>query len=229
MAVVRLIRHGQASFGLKDYDKLSDLGVRQSRVLGESLRDRVGEVDLVVCGGMTRHLQTAEATLNAMGLDIEPVIDERWNEYDHQEVIVRHKPAYKSRTVMAADLARRGDPRHHFQLMFDDALARWTSGEKDEEYAEPWSEFMDRAHAGLSALADETSEAKNVLVFTSGGPTSAVAARLLGLDVAGWLKLNRVCANASETKIVGGRSGVSLVTYNGHAHFDGERELLTYR
>lgn len=229
MAVVRLIRHGQASFGLKDYDKLSELGVKQSRILGESLKDRVGEIDLVVCGGMTRHLQTAEATLEAMGLDIEPVIDERWNEYDHQEVIVRHKPAYKSRTVMAADLARRGDPRHHFQLMFDDALARWTSGKKDDDYAEPWSAFMDRAQAGLSALADETSEAKNVLVFTSGGPTSAVAARLLGLDVGGWLKLNRVCANASETKVVGGRSGISLVTYNGHAHFDGERELLTYR
>lgn len=229
MAVVRLIRHGQASFGLKDYDKLSDLGVRQSRVLGESLKDRVGEVDMVVCGGMTRHLQTAEATLDAMGLDIEPVIDERWNEYDHQEVIVRHKPAYKSRTVMAADLARRGDPRHHFQLMFDDALARWTSGEKDEEYAEPWSEFMGRAEAGLSALLDETAEANNILVFTSGGPTSAVAARLLGLDVSGWLKLNRVCANASETKVVGGRSGISLVTYNGHAHFDADRELLTYR
>lgn len=229
MAVVRLIRHGQASFGLKDYDKLSDLGVRQSRVLGESLKDRVGEVDLVVCGGMTRHLQTAEATLDAMGIDIEPVIDERWNEYDHQEVIVRHKPAYKSRTVMAADLARRGDPRHHFQLMFDDALSRWTSGEKDEEYAEPWSEFMGRAEAGLSALLDETSAANNILVFTSGGPTSAVAARLLGLDVGGWLKLNRVCANASETKVIGGRSGISLVTYNGHAHFDADRELLTYR
>lgn len=229
MAVVRLIRHGQASFGLKDYDKLSDVGVRQSRVLGESLKDRVGEVDLVVCGGMTRHIETAEACLGAMGLDIEPTIDTRWNEYDHQEVIVRHKPAYRSRTVMAADLARRGDPRHHFQLMFDEALSRWTGGENDADYAEPWDAFMDRAHSGLSALTDETAQAKNVLVFTSGGPTSAVAARLLGLDVAGWLKLNRVCANASETKVVGGRSGISLVTYNGHAHFDSERGLLTYR
>ncbi|MGB1582268.1 MAG: histidine phosphatase family protein [Solirubrobacterales bacterium] len=229
MAVVRLIRHGQASFGLKDYDKLSDIGVRQSQVLGDSLKGRVGDVDLVVCGGMRRHIETAEACLGAMGLDIEVQIDERWNEYDHHEVIVRHKPAYRSRTVMAADLARRGDPRHHFQLMFDEALARWTGGENDVDYAEPWEAFVDRANAGLAALMDETARAGNVLVFTSGGPTSAVAARLLGLDVGGWLKLNRVCANASETKIVGGRSGISLVTYNGHAHFDDKRDLLTYR
>ena len=230
MAVIRLIRHGQASFGLKNYDQLSDLGVQQSRVLGESLRAPRGrgrprdlrrdEAPPADCRGDARRRWASIST---------PRIDERWNEYDHQEVIVRHKPAYKSKTVMAADLARRGDPRHQFQLMFDDALARWTVGLHDDEYAEPWSEFVDRAEAGLSALADETAEAKNVLVFTSGGPMSAVAARLLGLDVGGWLKLNRVCANASETKIVGGRSGISLVTYNGHAHFDADRELLTYR
>jgi len=55
MAVIRLIRHGQASFGRKDYDNLSEIGKRQSTVLGESLKDRAGEVDLVVCGAMKRH------------------------------------------------------------------------------------------------------------------------------------------------------------------------------
>lgn len=228
-AVIRLIRHGQASFGLKDYDELSETGVRQATVLGESLKARAGEVDLVVSGGMRRHLQTAEHALSAMGLDLEPQIDERWNEYDHQELIVRHKPAYRSKTVMAADLTRRGDPRRAFQNMFDDALERWTAGDNDADYAEPWSGFIDRANAGLAALSDEAATAKNVLVFTSGGPVTAVTARLLGLGAEGWRKLNGVCANASETKIVAGRSGVSLVSFNGHAHFDHDRELLTYR
>lgn len=229
MSVIRLIRHGQASFGLKDYDELSKTGIRQAQLLGESLKDRVGDIDLVVSGGMRRHLQTAEYALQAMGLDLQPQVDERWNEYDHQELILRHKPAYKSKTIMAADLTRRGDPRRAFQLMFDDALERWVTGENDADYAEAWHAFIDRANAGLSALAEETSEANNVLVFTSGGPVSAVTARLLGLGPEGWIKLNRVCANASETKVVAGRSGVSLVSYNGHAHFDAHRELLTYR
>lgn len=229
MAVIRLIRHGQASFGLKNYDQLSDLGHRQSRLLGESLKQRVGEVDLVVCGAMERHRETAEGVLEAMGVDPAIRVDGRWNEFDHEEVIVRHKPIYKSKTVMAADLARRGDPRRQFQLLFDDALERWTAGEYDEQYAEPWIEFVDRARAGLDALADESAGAKNVLVFTSGGPVSAVAAALLGLGADGWMRLNRTCANCSETKIVAGRSGTSLVTWNAHPWFDADRELLSYR
>lgn len=228
MAVIRLIRHGQASFGLKNYDQLSELGVQQSRVLGESLKDRVGEVDLVICGAMKRHAQTAEATLGAMGLELEARIDESWNEFDHEEVIVRQKPAYKSKTLMVADLARKGDPRHQFQLLFDDALARWTAGLHNDEYSEPWTDFVERARAGLASLEGEDG-AKNVLVFTSGGPVSAVAAALLGLGPDGWMRLNRTCANCSETKIVSGRSGTSLVTWNAHSWFDEDRELLSYR
>ena len=229
MAVIRLIRHGQASFGMKNYDQLSDLGVEQSLELGRSLKDRAGDVDLVVCGAMKRHEQTAAATLEGMGLTLEPRIDARWNEFDHEEVIVRHKTAYRSKTLMAADLARKGDPRRQFQLVFDDALARWTAGADDSDYAEPWTEFVDRARAGLEALADEASGARNVLVFSSGGPISAVAAALLGLGADGWLRLNRTCANCSETKIVAGRSGTSLVTWNAHSWFDALRELLSYR
>lgn len=229
MAVIRLIRHGQASFGLKNYDQLSELGEKQSLLLGESMKGRVGEVDLVVCGAMTRHRQTAEGALEGMGLDLTPTVDPRWDEFDHEEVIVKHKPAYRSKTVMVADLARKGDPKHQFQLVFDDALARWTAGENDSDYAEPWTEFVDRARAGLDALADEAAAAKNILVFTSGGPVSAVAAALLGLGADGWMRLNRTCANCSETKVVAGRSGTSLVTWNAHPWFDADRELLTYR
>lgn len=229
MAVIRLIRHGQASFGLKNYDQLSDLGVKQAELLGESLRGRASDVDLVICGAMTRHRQTAEATLGAMGLALTPRVDPRWDEFDHEEVIVRHKPAYRSKTAMVADLARKGDPKHQFQLVFDDALARWTAGENDTDYAEPWTEFVDRARAGLDALADEAEEAKSVLVFTSGGPVSAVAAALLGLGSDGWMRLNRTCANCSETKIVAGRSGTSLVTWNAHPWFDSDRAMLSYR
>lgn len=227
MPVIRLVRHGQASFGLKNYDQLSDTGYEQARLYGESLKARGVAADLVICGDMQRHRQTAEGALEGMGIDAELGTDPRWNEFDHEEVIVRHKPTYKSKAIMVADLARKGDPRRQFQLLFDDALARWVAGENDHEYAEPWPSFVDRARAGLSELA--ALDAKSILVFTSGGPVSAAAASLLGLDSEGWMRLNRTCANCSETKIVAGRSGTSLVTWNAHPWFDHERELLTYR
>ena len=37
MGVLYLIRHGQASFGTDDYDRLSDLGHEQSRLAGRHL------------------------------------------------------------------------------------------------------------------------------------------------------------------------------------------------
>ncbi len=268
MGVIYLIRHGQASWGLGDYDRLSELGERQSTVLGERLRGRVEGVDLVVSGEMRRHRRTARFTMEALAgggggivdgsrpdkaggssseADVvdetgtgvadgvllgakEELEDRGWNEFDHEQVIAVHKPAYKSKTVMVADLTRRGDPRRAFQVMFDEALARWSGAGDDDAYAESWTAFVDRAHAALTRLDERLGRKGTAMVFTSGGPISAVAARLLGVGAEGWMQLNRVIANASVTKVVSGRSGLSLVTFNDHSHFEGGgRGLLTYR
>lgn len=231
MGVIYLIRHGQASWGHADYDKLSDVGEKQSTLLGEALAGRLGEVDVVVSGAMRRHRQTAEMALAAMGSDLVPEEDAGWNEFDHEQVIVRHKPFYKTRSVMVADLVRTGDPVNSFQKMFDAALERWVgAGEAAAgEYSESWPAFSERAAGALTQLAGRLGSGGTALVFTSGGPISAAGAHLLDSGAPGWLRLNRVIANCSLTKVVTGRSGLSLVTFNEHAHFEGTRGLLTYR
>ena len=50
MSVVLLVRHGQASFGAEDYDRLSALGEEQSRLLGSSLAARGVRPEVVVRG-----------------------------------------------------------------------------------------------------------------------------------------------------------------------------------
>ncbi|MBI5310428.1 MAG: histidine phosphatase family protein [Actinobacteria bacterium] len=232
MGVIHLIRHGQASWGVGDYDQLSELGERQSRVLGETLRERLEIVDLAVVGEMRRHRETAAHALAAMGSQAAraELAHAGWNEFDHERVIAVHKPAYKSKARMVADLARRKDPRRAFQEIFDASLEQWTAAGEDAGYSESWQTFGDRALAALEDLDKQLGKGGSALVFTSGGPISAVSARLLGVGPEGWLQLNRVIANASVTKIVSGRSGLSLVTFNDHAHFEGvRRELLTYR
>ena len=47
MATVYLIRHGQASFGAENYDKLSELGCRQAHIAGEYFRDYGIQFDAV--------------------------------------------------------------------------------------------------------------------------------------------------------------------------------------
>src|SRR5215212_4740339 len=92
MSVVLLVRHGQASWGAADYDRLSSLGEQQSRVLGAALAARGVRPDLVVRGAMRRHRQTAEAAAAAAGWAGDVVEDAGWNEFDHQQMLDLHPP-----------------------------------------------------------------------------------------------------------------------------------------
>ncbi|MCI4568800.1 histidine phosphatase family protein [Lysobacter sp. CFH 32150] len=230
MAAIYLIRHGQASFGDGDYDRLSGLGIEQSRVLGESLRIRVPQVDLVVCGGMQRHRQTAEACLRAMQLVSQWDEDIGWNEYDHEELIVRFEPRYVDRQVLHDEVLATDDPHRAFQHLFSRAVSRWVGGEHDADYTESFPGFCTRANDALQRLAQRLQPSQNALVFTSGGPISALAADLLRIPRSEGFKISWTLANAAVTKLVVGERGVHLSTLNEHAHFEGaHRRLISYR
>jgi hypothetical protein len=64
---------------------------------------------------------------------------------------------------------------------------------------------------------------------TSAGVIAVVCARLLGLRVEEWPALARVMVNASLTKVISGRTGQRLLTFNDHAHLEHDRALITYR
>ena len=83
-----LIRHGQASFGEDDYDRLSERGELQARVLGGALVHLSPRIGTVASGDMLRHRQTAQACLQAMGRPAEWQADAGWNEFDHVRLLV---------------------------------------------------------------------------------------------------------------------------------------------
>lgn len=230
MGAIYLIRHGQASFGKADYDQLSPVGLEQARVLGTALKARVVP-DAVFRGSMRRHEQTAEACLEAMGLSTVPLIDEGFNEYDHEEILVRYKPLYANKLLMKADLAKTLNPRKTFQAVLTEALERWMAG-GENDYRESWAEFQTRCWGALQAAIDAAGPRRNLLVFTSGGVISVIAQRLLSLSDAATLKLQWTLANAAVTKVLyGSESGrLHLSTLNEHAHFEGANAaLITYR
>jgi broad specificity phosphatase PhoE len=66
------------------------------------------------------------------------------------------------------------------------------------------------------------------LVITSGGVIAACCARLLGVPASAFVAFNHVVVNAAVTKVVHGRRGTSLVSFNEHAHLEPEG-LVTYR
>ncbi|WP_350279995.1 histidine phosphatase family protein [Kribbella sp. HUAS MG21] len=217
MAVIYLIRHAQASFGARDYDKLSALGEQQAAQLGQTLKDV--QPTIVLSGSMRRHQQTA--SLAGFTAEVDPGYDE----FDHQEVIVAHKPAYKRHAVMVADLARRGSPKRAFQEMFSAATQRWVDG--GDGYTESFAAFCERSESAVRRTAGQLGKGETALVFTSGGPIAAVTSRLLSGGDGLWTKLNPVTINTAITKVVSGRGGLTVVSYNEHVHLGAD--LLTYR
>lgn len=229
MRVLLLVRHGQASFGAKDYDALSDVGHEQSRVLGRALSARGIRPAVVVRGGMRRHEETVAGIVEGLGADLPTHVDDGWDEFDFQHVVEVHKPHYRSRTVMMADLARTLKPREAFQRVFEEATLRWTGGEYDADYHESFPAFRSRVTDGLRRTADLAPDRGTVLVVSSGGPIGLVAAQLLAGDSSLWPQLNKVAVNTAVTKVLNGRSGLTLSTYNEHGHLEHDRTLVTYR
>jgi broad specificity phosphatase PhoE len=211
MPVVLLVRHGQASLHAEDYDVLSETGREQARVVGEELRRRSPRSPVVVTGGLRRQRDTAAAALP----EATPRVDERWDEYDHLRLLKVH----------ASDSEYDGTARG-LQAVMDIALARWI----EERAHDGWMAFQERTYAALDDLVASLSPGVDAVVFTSGGVIATLAARLLGGGPASVVALNRVMVNGSVTKLAVGSSGPSLVAFNEHAHFEGERRaLLTYR
>jgi broad specificity phosphatase PhoE len=229
VSVLLLVRHGQASFGAHDYDALSRTGLEQSRLLGASLVARGLVPAVILRGAMRRHQGSAEALLEGAGWDVSIQVDEGWDEFDHQEVIEAHRPAYRSRTVMKADLARTLKPARAFQDMFERAVDRWVAGDHDGDYAESFADFAARVQAALRRTAGGMPGGGLAVVVTSGGPIGVVAAQLLTGNTAAWARFNRVTVNTGVTKVVAGERGLSCVSFNDHSHLDQQRRLLTYR
>ena len=85
MGELILVRHGQANSGAKteeDYDRLSDLGHAQAKLLGAWMGAHEDPFDLTLCGTMRRHRETAA------GMGVSPdTFDDRLNEMEYFALI----------------------------------------------------------------------------------------------------------------------------------------------
>jgi broad specificity phosphatase PhoE len=230
MGAIYLVRHGQASFGKLDYDRLSETGYEQARVLGTALRQRIPQIDAVATGAMVRHRQTADACLQAMQRTIVCQEIPGFNEFDHDQIIQRYEPRYTNRLALTFDMAKSLKPRRAFQEMFEKAVARWISGQYDSDYTESWSSFRARCVHALDTLIESLGPSKTAIVFTSGGPITAICQRHLHIPDEHAFKLNWTLTNCAVTKFIYGSRGLYMSTVNDHAHFEGARSnLITYR
>lgn len=229
MAEVLLIRHGQASFGAADYDRLSATGEEQSRLLGRWFRGIGAAPDLIVTGTMRRHARTAELCAQAAGIEAPTLVVPGFDEMDHVEILARHRPDLVQPGALLAELQAAEDPHRSFQDLFSAAATRWMCGRYDGEYGCSWDRFRENVHEGLQALAEH--EARRAWVFTSGGPIAVIVNALSGAPVERALESAWPLVNTSLTRIgVGSRRG-TLLGYNAWPHLETARDpgLVTHR
>lgn len=92
MSAIYIIRHGQASFGKENYDRLSDLGVRQAELLGDYFKRTGTKFDGIFCGSLERHIATCQILMARMESNnsvSEPRIISAFNEYNTFAVLVK--------------------------------------------------------------------------------------------------------------------------------------------
>jgi len=209
MAELVLVRHAQASFGADDYDKLSELGWRQSRWLGEYFRDRNVVFDLVLRGSLRRHAETLQGIAEGMGIALDGDEDPRLNEYDSHALLSAH--------LKGKPMPEGADRREHFRVLRE-AMYAWADGTLAGHPHEPFAEFRGRVLAALGAL--RAGKVKRGLVVTSGGPISTILAEVLGMPQRGVVDLNLQTRNTGITELQAGASRIHCVSFNNVPHLD---------
>ncbi|HEY2005726.1 MAG TPA: histidine phosphatase family protein, partial [Solirubrobacteraceae bacterium] len=208
-----------------DYDVLSDAGHMQSLLVAQDLANRERAVELIVSGSLRRQVQTAEPTASLLEREVH--IDARWNEYDMDDVLAHH-----SSTEVRTDQQPAGEPvsSAEFQDLLDEALAAWIEAGPATSARESWPMFAARVTTALSELAAELPSGSTGLVFTSGGVVAALCSAALQFPDQSLLAFNRVSVNTGITKLVVGRRGVNLVSFNEHGHLERTNPpLISYR
>jgi broad specificity phosphatase PhoE len=226
MPTIHLIRHAQGSFGTADYDVLSEVGRRQCIALDQRLRAHGVRPDRVLRGSLRRQQATLE--LCSIATRARVVVDPRLDEYDHADLFEHYAPE--------AAAIWRGDPeaarysRSEVQALLDRALWQWATDAEGSRCRESWPTFRDRAVDAIAELTAGLASGDEALGFTSAGITAAICTHLLEASADAFVALNRVAVNTGVTKLVHGRTGTSVVSFNDHSHLEGPgRDLLTYR
>lgn len=231
MSTLYLIRHGQASFGTDNYDRLSTTGREQVRQLGRYFAELGQHIDRIYSGSLRRQTETAEiiaeALPNATPVSIEPAFDE----YDSD--VILHAFA---RSLTPEQLAEAGWPglrtdRRKFQFFLERAARAWVEAQIEAEDMTSWRGFHGRITTALEAIMREEGRSKTLLISTSGGVIGTLVAHVMGLANHTGLELNWAVHNASITRLIYSTDKVSLSLFNGLPHLDRAelRRLITYR
>ncbi|MEX1669918.1 histidine phosphatase family protein [Zhongshania guokunii] len=218
MSEIIVVRHGQAAFGTDDYDRLTEVGWEQARLLGEHLAAAGQPITAVFTGTMRRHRETLAAIRDVLPAVPNATELPGLNEYDFHQLVAAY-------LAVAGETIDVSDSRAFYRTLRQ-ALMAWSRGDL-VDVSEPWTAFEARVKATLARLAAPKG---SVLVVSSGGPISAMLREVLKLDVETMVNLNLQAKNTGVTRYFTKGEHFNLNMFNGVAHLDqpATRHLITY-
>jgi broad specificity phosphatase PhoE len=239
LSTLTVVRHGQAAFLSDNYDRLSPLGERQARLLGEYWLARGVRFDAVVHGPAQRQIRTGEIIAdlyrNAGQPWPDPATDPDFDEFPGELLARRFLPILIARHP---HIARAWNEFHsttdmrtkqrNFDRVLREVTSRWLSGEVAAPDVPTWQDFCHRVADAVDRARSGCPKSGAVVVFTSGGPTAATSRVALGLSYEATLELTWSPRNCSFAEFLFTDGRFSLHTFNSTPHLD-EPELLTYR
>lgn len=226
MGTLYLIRHGQASYGEADYDRLSTRGGDQARAVGHVLAK--GRFDAIYAGPLRRQQQTielaaAQATTLGATLPAVQTLPEL-AEYPAFEMLQHLVPRLVAEDPKFAQLTSAPTPR-----LLDDAfhtiLRKWSRDEWMVEGVERVSAFVARVRTGLDRVLRAAGSGARIACVTSAGPIGVAVGLTFGIPDERMVRTSIVIRNASITELKFRSENfdwqpdqLSLVTFNLTAH-----------
>lgn len=212
MAEFYLVRHGQASFGTDDYDRLSTLGEQQSVWLGQYFAERGIQFDRVIVGTQLRHRQTADGICRGSGRSLTFSEHPGLNEYDFYAL-------YNALGEDRAELRQlaSGD-KHDFYKGLKQVLQLWATDQLTGTLPESWAAFAQRV--GDAGRFIQQSGAQRVLVVSSGGPIGMLASQVLEAPGKTAIELNLQVRNTSFSHYYFNERSLKLASFNNIPHLD---------
>lgn len=238
MASIYLIRHGQASFGTENYDRLSELGCRQAEVLGEYLQSCGLQFDAVYSGSLQRQRKTAAiATVHMMDQSAH-VIDDRFNEVDNDGQLHHLLPPLLEQDPSLREIAEQAfatNSSKHYQKLIEAVFNHWVDPEQgDVDGLQSWADYSGGTRDALAELMQREGAGKRVAVFASGGTIATIVAQVMGFSGSDTYAFYEPMVNCAVSCLLYNRNKASLSYYNDHSFLDllgkqrGEA-LISYR
>ena len=200
-----LIRHGQASFGEKNYDNLSKKGVKQSIVLGKKLLKQKILFDQTIIGPLKRHQQTFDGINEGYKGNLNnPLVIEEFAENQLMEIAQHFIPQMLNTDKNIKEIFNAipfWKRKRKFLEYFNIIAKKWIYNELDLSVKgfESYDDFRGRVSKAMVRVSSIMTENSNTMVVSSGGAITGVYAQCHPLDVEEIMDLNFKIKNASIT------------------------------